>query len=125
MFGRTVLACCVVTAFSLGAYAGDVAVKDGDKSGKAKVGDTVEIQISNPALAKMKEKFKVEANPGKILGKATITDEVHKAPNGQPMAGGGYKSIKMKTDAKGKTKVKVSWEQDGKAESREIETTIE
>jgi len=116
--------CVVLVAGSL-ASAADVVVKDGDKTGKAKIGDTVDIQISNPALAKMKEKFKAETKPDKILGTAKLSDEVHKSPDGKPMSGGGYKSIKMKAEAKGKTKVKVSWEQDGKAESREIEITVE
>lgn len=125
VMARMLFGLCLVLVSGTLANAADVVVKDGDKTGKAKVGDTVDIQISNPALAKMKEKFKAEAKPDKTLGKATMSDEVHKSPDGKPLSGGGYKSIKMKAEAKGKTKVKVSWEQDGKAENREIDITVE
>ena len=124
MIARMMSVLCIMAFVAGNAMAGDVIVKDTDKTAKAKVGDTVDIQIPNPALAKMKEDFKAEAT-GNVLGKATLTDETHKGPNGQPLAGGGYKSIKMKAEHKGKVKVKVSWKQDGKEGHHEVEVTVE
>lgn len=118
------VAACAALVFSVTCTGADVVVKDGEKSAKAKVGDVVEIQISNPALAKMKENFKAEAS-GKVLAKAVITDEVHKSPDGKPMAGGGYKSVKLKAESKGKAKVTVTWEQDGKKGTAEVDVTVE
>src|ERR1700733_11407212 len=124
MFARTLLASCLVLFVGSISFAADVVVKDTDKNAKAKVGDIVDIQIPNPALPKMKEDVKADA-PGKTLGKATITDEERKGPDGTPVPGGGYKSIKLKAETKGKVKVKVSGKQDGKESHKEYEVTVE
>jgi hypothetical protein len=52
--------------------AADVVVKEGDKMTKAKVGDMVDIQIANPAIAKMKTDFKADET-GTALDKAKLS----------------------------------------------------
>jgi hypothetical protein len=120
MLAAAGLALVVVTP----CLASDVVVKEGDKVTKAKVGDMVDIQIANPAVAKMKSDFKADET-GTALDKAKISDEVHKASDGKPLAGGGYKSIKMKALSKGKEMVKVTWMQDGKAQKAEFEIDVQ
>jgi hypothetical protein len=104
--------------------AAEVVVKESDKVAKAKVGDVVNIQIANPALANMKSDFKVDET-GKAVDKAKLSDENRKSADGKTLAGGGYKSIKLKATAKGKELVKVTWMQYGNSHKAEFEIDVQ
>ncbi len=105
------------------AKAPDVVVKHGDRAGKAKVGQTIELQLPNtpPPAA---EDIKVTVD-GDAIDKTTEKRAEVVTEGGKPVSGKGSASVLLTAKAVGTANVKVEYKADGKKESREYKIEVE
>ena len=127
------LAAFALTAFTLSSYVGaedkkgekpikaDVTVKDDDKKGTAKVGQTVEFQVQYPVVPPFPSDFKVTVD-GKEMKHEARTTPVQ--VGGKTVVGAQNQSIYVKFDKPGKKKVVIEWKKGKDDAKKEIEVEV-
>ncbi|MDB5309279.1 MAG: hypothetical protein JWO38_3481 [Gemmataceae bacterium] len=100
----------------------DVVLKVDDRAGKAKVGQTIELQLPNTPPPEADDiTVKVE---GDAIDPVTERRAAVVKQDGKPVSGKGSASVILKAKAPGKAKVKVDYKAGGKRESREYEIEV-
>ena len=125
---RFLLAAAFVLPLTLGGQVradekkADVIVKDGIKDVKAKVGQSIELQLPNTPPPEAND-IKVTVDGGAI---DKTTDKVANVvkEGGKPVSGKGKAAVILKAKAAGKSHVKVSFKADGKNQTREYDVEV-
>lgn len=100
----------------------DVVIGKDAKSGKAKAGDTVEVQLQFPVAPPFPDGFEVTIDGKKVESKTY--SGVVTTKDGKPVIGVSLKLVQFKAAGDGKQKVVVSYQKGKDKETKEVELEV-